>query len=215
MNASTLSRFFRRAPLFAAVFGVIATSAYAQNPQEEAGHQHNVYLDCLRKVDPAMERNPFETLIRQCGFDPQGDAGEFIRVNTELMPRDLLQPVAVILEPHRERFTDEQYSYLLRMEEVLSTARSVDDARRGLEALEAEAVERLAGERGNEGILGALSISRYSLEYWVGSGEVFKAKAKWWQIVIADAVGGAVGSLGGPAGVVGLGAACSGAVAAN
>jgi hypothetical protein len=39
-------------------------------------------------------------------------------------------------------------------------------------------------------------------------------KAKWWQVVLGDAMGGGVGFLlGGPAGAVGLGVACTEGVA--
>lgn len=39
-------------------------------------------------------------------------------------------------------------------------------------------------------------------------------KAKWWQVVLADVAGGIVGGVfGGGVGAVGLGTACSGAVA--
>jgi hypothetical protein len=202
-----LSRCLRGGSLLAAVFGLMATSAFAQNPMEEAGRLHNEYLDCIRRAAPNGDRNAFELLINACGYQPEGDAEEFIRINNELVPKDLTQPVAVILEPHRRNLTEAQYAYALRMEEVLTSAGSIDEARKGLEALEAEAVANLGKEEGDNNALAMLSIARYSLEYWNANGEVGLMKAKWWHIVIGDAVGGLIGG-------VALGVGCSYYVAA-
>jgi hypothetical protein len=60
-----------------------------------------------------------------------------------------------------------------------------------------------------------MSVWRHSNHYWQkGDGEGAQTRAKWWQIVAADAICGGIGFLlGGPAGGVGLGVGASKAVA--
>ncbi len=217
MNASNLlSRCLR--PLLAATVGVLATSAFAQNPMEEVGQQHNAYIECVKGADPAGERNPVETLVKACGYDTQGeDAAEFIERNSAAVPKDTMQSAEVLLEPYRARITDEQFAYVLKMEEILDSSATVDEARKALEGLEAEAVERLGREPENDGVLAALSTARYSLGYWAAKegGEASMQRAAGpGPIAKADALGALVGFLtGGIGGAVVVGVAYSVAAA--
>lgn len=187
----------------------------SNNPQDYVGVAHNDYLDCLRKFDPYSKRNPLEVLVYDCGLKTDSDPKEFIERYTAMMPQDLLAPLDELVAPYRDQFTDEQYSYFAAIERILST-QSPDDAARSLEQLENAAVKALGREPGDLSVLSGLATARHSLDYWThgnGANRPTRMKAKWWQVILADAVGGLVGSLGGPAGTVGLGAACSGAVA--
>jgi hypothetical protein len=83
----------------------------------------------------------------------------------------------------------------------------VDEARKALERLEAEAVERLGREPENGGVLAALSTARYSLEYWAAKegGEASLQRAAG-PITKADAIGALVGFItGGIGGAVVVG----------
>lgn len=106
------------------------------------------------------------------------------------------------------------------METILSS-QTPEEAAKSLEALEAKAVAGLGKETADLAVLAGLSTARHSLHYWTvenpweqGGEPQAAKKAKWWQVVLADVAGGIVGGIfGGATGAVGLGTACSGAVA--
>lgn len=194
------------------LFSASVASAGGINPMESVGEQHNLYLGCLQTLDPKGERNAFEVLVKDCGFEAGMPAGEFVETYSQLMPRDLEAPLDVMLKDVRGKFTAEQYSYLSRIESVLSS-QSPEEAARALEALEAEAVSSLGGKAEDLAVLGGLATARYSLSFWQKNPPV-AMKAKWWQVVLGDVAGGVVGGIfGGGVGAVGLGTACSQAVA--
>jgi hypothetical protein len=191
----------------------LAIAESLENPMNHVGEQHNQYLACLQKVDPLGERNPFELLVNSCAFDPGMPADEFITTYTALMPSDLLAPMDVMLEPYRGELTDAQYAYMSETERILST-RSPEEAAVALAELESRAVESLGRENADLAVLSSLATARHSASYWTENPPQPAAKAKWWQVVLGDAVGGLVGGLvGGPTGAVGLGVGCSKAVA--
>ncbi|MGZ3458814.1 MAG: hypothetical protein ACXU86_09970 [Archangium sp.] len=206
----SMSNLRRAVIVLAALF---SGAAFAQNPMDYVGQQHNEYLGCLERVNPDASRNPLEVLVTDCGFQPEQPADEFIQEYTALMPEDQLAPLSVKLEPYRAEFNDQQYGFALEIENILST-QTPDEADKALEALEANAVESLGREKADLAVLSGLSTARYSLRFWQANPPAQAKKAKWWQVVLGDVAGGIVGGVfGGGVGAVGLGAACSNAVA--
>jgi hypothetical protein len=203
----------RRAVTVLVVLFAGVASAQSSNPMNYVGEQHNAYLGCLQKVDPEGKSNPLEVLVKSCGFESEQPADEFIQEYSALMPADLLAPMSVKLEPYRREFNDKQYALALEIERILST-QSPDQAAKSLDALEAKAVVSLGRENTDLAVLSGVSTARFSLRFWQSSGSPVPAKAKWWHVVLGDVAGGIVGGIfGGGVGAVGLGTACSKAVA--
>jgi len=202
----------RSVTLLAVLFaGAASAQIKSANPMNYVGEQHNAYLACLQKVNADGKSNPLEALVDQCGFKPEQPADEFIQEYTELMPENLLAPLSQMLAPHRKAFNDRQYSVALEIERVLST-QSPEQAARSLADLENKAVQSLGRETADLAVLSGVATARHSLIFWTQSPP--QARAKWWQVVLADVAGGIVGGVfGGGVGAVGLGTACSGAVA--
>jgi hypothetical protein len=184
------------------------------NPMESVGEQHNLYLGCLQKVDPDGKSNPLEVLVKNCGFESEQPAEEFIKQYSALMPEDHLAPLSAKLEPYRREFNDRQYAFALEIERILST-QTPEESAKSLAALEAKAVVSLGREKADLAVLSGMSTARFSLAFWQSNSEDPKPrKAKWWQVVLGDVAGGIVGGIfGGGVGAVGLGTACSQAVA--
>ncbi len=63
-------------------------------------------------------------------------------------------------------------------------------------------------EKDKEVILICSAIVKYSREYW-GISQKKAVNAKWWEIALADAIGGAVGATGGIIGSIALGTVAS------
>lgn len=205
----------------AAVLALAGTGAQAAgNPYEYVGEQHNIILACILENDPYGKMDPFYTIIDICLFDAGMSSKEFSAQYTPLMPADLTVSLDEMLKPYRESFNDTQYAFLSETERILST-QDPKQAAVSLDELETKAVETLSGkEPGDVAVLAGLSTARHSLQFWTGATtspvrqSMSQAKAKWWQVVLADVAGGIVGGVfGGGVGAVGLGTACSGAVA--
>jgi len=187
--------------------GVASAQIRSENPMSHAGQKHNELLACLLEVDPALSRDPFEVLVTDCGVDPGMPVEEFIARYSAMVPSDLLAPIEKQTW-RRERFSDAQFAYMLRVESILQT-QSPEEAAVSLEQLEREAIQTLGREEADLAVLAGLSTARYSLYYWtiVNPGEGLHAmKAKWWHIVLADVGAGLVDPI--------LGAVCSRLVAA-
>ncbi|ATB29736.1 hypothetical protein [Melittangium boletus] len=201
----------RSVTLLAVLFaGAASAQIKSANPMNHVGEQHNAYLACLQKVNADGKSNPLEALVDQCGFKPEQPADEFIQEYTELMPENLLAPLSETLAPHRKAFNDKQYYFALEIERVLST-QSPEQASKSLADLENKAVQSLGRETADLAVLSGVSTARHSLLFWTQSPP---ARIKWWHVVLADVAGGVVGGVvGGVAGAVGLGTACSNAVA--
>jgi hypothetical protein len=203
----------RRAVTLLVVLSAGVASAQSSNPMNYVGEQHNAYLGCLQSVDPTGKSNPLEVLVKDCGFESEQPADEFIKEYSELMPADQLAPLSAKLEPYRREFNDKQYAFALEIERILST-QSPDQAARSLDVLEANAVKSLGREKADLAVLSGVSTARFSLRFWQSNPPAPQAKAKWWQVVLGDVAGGIVGGIfGGGIGAVGLGTACSQAVA--
>lgn len=216
---STLAAFARRSLLAAAMafVGFAGPAHAAGNPMDSVGEQHNAFLACLLKNDPDGRMDPFHVIIDVCGLEAGASGDEFSKVYSPLIPSNPLAPLAEQIAPVRREFSDAQYAYLAKMEEILST-QTPEQAAKSLDALESSAVRSLKRENADLAVLSGLATARHSLQFWTGgtSGGTppVAMKAKWWQVVLGDVAGGIVGGIfGAGVGAVGLGTACSAAVA--
>jgi hypothetical protein len=216
---SPLASFARRSLLAAAMafVGFAGPAHAANNPMDFVGKQHNTTLDCLLKNDPYGELNPFAVIIDRCMFEAGATSAEFSKVYTPLIPNDPLAPLAEQIAPVLREFSDDQYAYLAKLEVILST-QTPEEATLSLDELESSAVRSLKRENADLAVLSGLATARHSLRFWTGGTSEgtppVALKAKWWQVVLGDVAGGIVGGIfGAGVGAVGLGTACSAAVA--
>ncbi len=205
--------------------GLVAACAFsmpasaAENPMENVGRLHNIYLDCLVKRGVSNDKSMLYRVVEECGYRPEtGDTAEFVATYSSMLPIDPSATVVERMKPHQSEFSDYEFSFFERIEQVITSAANPEEAAAQLTRLEQEAVANLdPRSRGGKAVLSGLSVSLYSLEYWSDyyavqlraerSTDIVAARQKWWIRVLvtvgADLVGGAVG---GP----GLGAVTSG-----
>ncbi|XXF77909.1 hypothetical protein P2318_33390 [Myxococcaceae bacterium GXIMD 01537] len=218
--SSSVASYTRRGLLGAAVAlaGFAAPAHAAGNPMAYVGEQHNSILACIIENDPVGFEDPFYIIIDICLFNAGVPSAEFSKAYSPLIPRNPLAPLAEQIAPAREAFSDAQYAYISKIESILST-QSPEQAAKSLDALETQAVRSLKRGEADLAVLSGLATARSSLKFWTagdgtGTPPPQAAKAKWWQVVLGDVAGGIVGGIfGGGVGAVGLGTACSAAVA--
>jgi hypothetical protein len=204
--------------------------ANAENPFDEIGALHNEGLAFLHKnyradIDALQAAAPAEAeyfvFARSAGFansnpDLHHHLRETLRLNSsdQLLSRynfadydkwlnlldidgatrqALRNSLAIVtrIEPGSAKATNEIIRAIVEQERLLLAQDNLPD---------------------RDVALVCLAVLRHSNHYWTGggNGEPAATKAKWWQVVLADCAGGAVGfALGGPAGGVGLGVGCS------
>ncbi len=197
----------------------LALSEESGNPLDSVGIQHNVYLGCLMNNGGDPSVSPLQRVVEECGFDPGTGIEEFVATYSSLVEADPYLTVAERMEPYREAYTDYQFSYFHRIDEVIAVAEDQARADAMFAQLESEAIEQLTTETAAEqSIFAALSTARHSLEYWAEhmpreeGAQFAQKKLKWWVKVLvvvgADLLGAAGGTLiGGPV----VGAATGGA----
>lgn len=193
------------ATLLAVGTSISAAPAIAGNPADEAGEQHNIYLDCLFKANATGTGIP-KALIESCGYDPSIPDEEFIKYLLDFLEIED-QPLSVVMEPVRDQYTDYEFAFFGRMDEIGLQAASFAEADAKLGQLEEEAVAKL-DPKSHSGriILGGLSVSRHSVRFWrvfaeqyanaQQGGRIFaKTKKKelttrdWMKIAMADVDG--------------------------
>ncbi|MFK3650388.1 hypothetical protein ACI2IY_18425 [Lysobacter enzymogenes] len=217
-----------RIALALALAAGFSSSAWAANPMDKVGIEHNAYLSCLMADEGKMPT--LQRLIDRCGYRPDSKPDEFVRTYQPFMPKDTTSTYAERLAPYRAQFSAAEYAFVERIDQVLSPqAQSPEEIDEGLAKLEAQALAQLGDKStGARAILGSLSVARHSLAYWTPyyserePGDVAARWPKWIKVVIrvvatvvADAAtGAAVGAF--PATAVAAGpaaGAASGAVA--
>ncbi len=203
--------------------GAICTPAFAaENPIDEAGIQHNMYLSCLHDTGTDGDATDALTrVVKLCGFDPGMPLDQFVKTNLPIAETDPTTSLADRMASQRRRFTAYEFSFFERIDDVVRTSRNLDDASRRFAALESEAIAKLDPKsRNGEKILGGLSVARHSLRYWTdyhtkNGGSTQVLERKWWQIlitVVADVAGGVAGAT---TVVATIGAAAAASSAAN
>lgn len=195
----------------------------AVNPFDQVGFEHNVYLECLMAKGGDTTVSPLRRIVEECGFDPGTSIDDFIAGYSQFVDVDPSLSVVERMRPYRARYTDAQFSFFEKIDQVLLLAETQAEADAMFADLEADAIARLGTRTAAErSIFAALSTARHSLEYWslayappaAAAGAISPQRLKWWQKVLivvgADLLGAAGGTLiGGPVVGAGTGAASS------
>lgn len=194
----------------------LALCETGSNPLDSVGTEHNVYLGCLMRNGGDPNKSPLQRVVEECGFDPGTSTDEFVERYSSLVGADPYLTVVERMARYREAYTDYQFSYFERIDEILASAENQAEADAAFAQLEKEAAERLTTKTAAEqSIFAALSTARHSLDYWVKAiphDEEGQKRLRWWVKVLvvvgADLLGAAGGTLiGGPV----VGAATGGA----
>lgn len=195
----------------------------AENPMDEVGVTHNVYLDCLQNSKD-RSNSPLARLVLDCGFDPGMSTEAFVELYRPLIEMDPAESLAKRMSPYRGRYNDYEFSYFERIDKVVETARDPIEADAMFAALEREAVVKLdVKSHAGANILGGLSVARHSLKYWSeqpqSGGDAAAARWPRWLrtlvIVVSDIAGAVLATeVGAPQFAGQLGSAVSDAVGA-
>jgi hypothetical protein len=192
---------------------VLTTSAWTPafadgNPLDSVGVEHNVYLGCLMRNGGDPSVSPLRRVVEECGFNPGTSTDEFVALYSSLVEADPNLTVAERMDPYKASYTDYQFSYFHRIDQVMEVAQSQTVADEMFAQLESEAIARLTTSTAAEqSIFAALSTARHSLRYWsqaTGTQDAAREPKlrKIWKVLIvvgADLVGAAGGTLiGGP-----------------
>ncbi len=189
---------------------------------DQYGEAHNKYLSCFNEVLPggrASILDVLDALVVNCGY-PVQDYAAFISDYSFLAENTLLNlqdgGIERVIAPYARKLKQTHKDFLISIEKILVNTDSFKEAYQNLEDLYKQASDKLCGSQADIATLAAIDIAAHSALYWGPQAEskAVTMKAKWWQVVLADAAGGVVGGLfGGGVGAVGLGSACSGYVA--
>ncbi|MBD8524278.1 hypothetical protein [Pseudomarimonas arenosa] len=180
---------------------VVSPAMAANNPFKFVGEQHNQYLACLHTHgQPGV--SPLVTLVKQCGFRPGMPLREFAATFGPVLNGDPNVPLAERMLPFRDRYSDYEYSYFGRIDDVLATAADEEMAEQMFADLEMEAVRNLdISTFGGQTIVAALAVGRKSLDYWVSYEPIVEGDAQRWPkwlkkllVVGADILGAVISS---------------------
>ncbi|MFZ5638544.1 MAG: hypothetical protein ACOY82_18350 [Pseudomonadota bacterium] len=211
----------RRPRLAAALLLSLAAAPVfaADNPMTFVGQAHNQHLACLQKYgEPGV--SPLVTLVRKCGVQPGMPIRDFLDTFRPVVEADPEAPLAERMLPYRDRYTEYEFGFFHRIDEVTVTATNEEQARRMFADLEAEAVANLdINTFSGQSILAGIAVARHSLEFWIRHEPIpedlsaDRKMPRWLRklIVVAADVGGAMlgASLGAQpwlAGIVSAGA---------
>lgn len=179
-----------RIALALALAAGFSSSAWAANPMDRVGVEHNAYLSCLMADEgkiPSLQR-----LIDRCGYRPESKPEEFVRAYEPFMPKDAKSTYAERVAPYRANFSEAEYAFVERIDAALSTqAKSPEELDKALDKLEAQALAQLGDKStGARAILASLSTARHSLAFWTPyysereSGEVAARWPRWLKVVV-------------------------------
>lgn len=187
--------------LFVATAALLAGSAFAapalaaENPMDQAGIQHNMYLGCLMELNASPD-DVLTLLVKKCGYAPGVPLERYIATQQPLLDaNDPTRPLSENLPGLRQQLTAYEYSFVVRIDQIVENAADMDAAAAQFEALEREAIARLDPKSENGAlILGGLSVARHSNRYWAKqaaeSGVAAKGRFWKWLAVVAADVGG-------------------------
>lgn len=190
-HAKTITRFMTIAAIAASAFGATPASA-AENPMDEVGLQHNMYLECLQSTGGTAE-DSLRRLIEKCGYAQSMSTDEFVKTYQPVIELDPGLTLVEKMAAERFRFTKYEFSFYERIDDVVATAVDPGQADAMFAKLEEEAIANLDPRtRNGANILGSLSTARHSLRYWVKHGADADAgttgKMRWWKWLIVVAV---------------------------
>ncbi|MBB5885006.1 MULTISPECIES: hypothetical protein [unclassified Xanthomonas] len=183
--------------LVGSAFGV-APALAAENPMDQAGIQHNMYLGCLMETNASPDET-LAVLVEKCGYDPGMPLERFIATRQPTMDAiDPLRPMTENLAGLRQELSAYEFSFIVRMDQIVQNAGGLEAAAVQFEELEREGIARLDPKSKNGAlVLGGLSVVRHSARYWskFAAGTTSKQAASpdpnngWLFVSACDAVG--------------------------
>lgn len=186
--------------LLAATAALLVGSAFgtpalaAENPMDHAGIQHNMYLGCL--MDLKASSDVLTVLVKKCGYAPRVPLEQFVATQQPIVDAiDPTRPMTENLPGLRQQFSAYEYSFIVRIDQIVENAQDMDAAAVQFADLEKEAIARLDPTSKNGAlILGGLSVARHSTRYWsehaAESGTASKGRFwKWLAVALADVIG--------------------------
>ncbi|MET7143846.1 hypothetical protein M3S04_19255 [Xanthomonas sp. PPL139] len=168
-----------------------APALAAENPKDQAGIQHNMYLSCLMDTKASPD-DALVVLVEKCGYDPGMPLERFIATRKPMIDAiDPTRPMTESLTGLRQELSAYEFSFIVRMDQIVQNAGSLDAATVQFEELEREGIARLDPKSKNGAlVLGGLSVIRHSARYWskfaVGTTSKYAASPdpnKGWLIV--------------------------------
>lgn len=174
----------------------IGASASASNPIDSAGVRHNQMLGCLEKQDPPDD-GLLIAVVKECGYDPGMPLDTFVKTYLPVFDIPPGTAAVTVMEPFRERYSDYEFAFFARLDEIFFTSASVDELKERLATLESEAAERLDPESdAGRTLLGGISVARHSADHWAEYAEPgadsSKARIPWIRkiilVILADMV---------------------------
>lgn len=172
----------------------------ATNPMNFVGQAHNQYLACLEaNTEPGV--SPLVTLVKKCGVNPAMPLRDFVATFRPAVEGDPSIPLAGRMQPYRDRYTDYEFGFFDRIDQVTTHARDEAEATRMLTDLEAEAIAHLdVNTFSGQSILAGIAVARHSLDFWVryeplpADASQERKLARWLRALIVSAadVGGAM-----------------------
>ncbi|MET0548871.1 MAG: hypothetical protein ABW002_06335 [Xanthomonas sp.] len=183
--------------LIGSAFGA-APALAAENPKDQAGIQHNMYLGCLMDTKASPD-DALVVLVEKCGYDPGMPLERFIATRKPMIDAiDPTRPMTENLAGLRQELSAYEFSFIARMDQIVQNAASLDAAAVQFEELEREGIARLDPKSKNGAlVLGGLSVLRHSARYWskfaagttskyAGSPDPYNA---WIMVVAYDVMG--------------------------
>ncbi|WP_369940186.1 hypothetical protein [Xanthomonas medicagonis] len=189
--------------LFAATVALLVGSAFgaaptlaAENPIDQAGIRHNMYLGCLMEAKASPDE-ALAVLVQKCGYNPGMPLERFIATHQPIVDAvDPIRPMTENLAGLRQQLSAYEFSFIVRMDQIVEGAKDMDAAAMQFEELEREGIARLDPKSKNGAlVLGALSVVRHSARYWSthAAGSTAKKTASpgsgWLIVAACDAVG--------------------------
>lgn len=173
-----------------------APALAAENPMDQAGIQHNMYLGCLMDTNASPDE-ALAVLVEKCGYDPGMPLERFIATRQPMVDAiDPTRPMTENLAGLRQQLSAYEFSFIVRMDQIVENAKDMDAAAMQFEELEREAIDRLdPRSRSGALVLGGLSVVRHSTRYWsnVAADTTSKrpgpAHTGWALVAASDAVG--------------------------
>jgi hypothetical protein len=142
------------------------TPAPSANPVDDVGHEYDRYRECLDKQQIGRSISPLKVLVEACGVDPGMSADEFAERYEALIDVDPTLSLIEHMTPYRELYTAYEFSVFERMDRILSNARSLQEADKGLADLESQLIAATKTQSpSRDRILAGLSIGRHALYY--------------------------------------------------
>lgn len=183
--------------LVGSAFGA-APALAAENPMDQAGIQHNMYLGCLLETKASPDE-ALAVLVEKCGYNPGMPLERFVATHQAMV--DAIDPTRSMTENLaglRQQLSAYEFSFIVRMDQIAQNSQDLDAAAMQFEELEREGIARLDPKSKNGAlVLGGLSVVRHSARYWskfvAGTTSKYAASPdpkKGWSIVtLSDTAG--------------------------